>query len=153
MTVWFLVEQRVAFLSPLFGGQSVALMWAQGADKMPAEGYVFAHYWKETHVFTDRGWSILISSDCTGNGAATYRNLPTVPEGLLLDWIMLVVAMHKTLAIAGVRANRWKLWRVLHGLKKDILCLVSKRQMTEWLDNWYWLLIPWRRPAPSRDEQ
>ena len=37
------------FLGPLFGGQSEALMWALGADKIPAEGRVFAHYCEETH--------------------------------------------------------------------------------------------------------
>ena len=47
MTAWFVVVQRAGFLSPLFGGQSKALMWARGADKMPAGGCVFAHYWEE----------------------------------------------------------------------------------------------------------
>lgn len=66
---------RVGFLSPLFGGQSKALMWSLGADKISTEGCVFAHYWKQfrKHMASDHWWALFVSSDCTGNGAGTYR--------------------------------------------------------------------------------
>lgn len=75
----------MGFLSPLFGGQSKALMWAQRADKKATEGCVFAHYWEQfrkhmAKLTTDE--NLFISPNVTGNRAGTYRNLLVVPTDL-----------------------------------------------------------------------